>query len=497
MALRDDIPVLIQTWKDQQKTIQYNSNLFDIFEGNLLPYVLRDLQDQLSEQAYTEASKRVAPINILRRLVEKLSKIYQRAPIRKIDGGSATDLELMSQYVEVMDFNTALGASDGANGFFNLFKSLWIKPYLEDGEPRLRIIPPYQFFVYSNNPINPNCPTHYVEIMGTLKDQNGNEKTYFYAYTDEEFLAFDEDKNILADKMRELDLEEGGNPIGALPGIYINRSKHCLMPKPDTDTLQMTKLIPVLLTDLNYALMYQVFSVMYTIDVDQSNLKAGPNALWDLKSQAGMGADAKPQVGVVKPEVDSEKALDLIKALFALWMETRNIKSGSIGQMQVKNAASGIAKAIDEMDTAEDRQNQVPFFKAAEQKLWRLIMETYHPYWLETDPAFMFKGVQFSKTAKVQVTFSEQRAIVDNTASITDQVAKLAAGIQSHKGALEELYPDWDEGQVLAKLKEIEDEIASGKFGPVMAPGKPQLPAEPAQQPAFGKPQSPSQGVQG
>ena len=458
MALRDDIPALIQTWKNQASTIKHNADLFDIFEGNLLPHVLEDLKAQLSESAFKEASKRVAPINVLKRLIDKLSKIYVKPPVRAIDGASASDEKLLADYVEEMDANTQLGSADGANGFFNLFKSVWVKPYLEDGAPRLRILPPDRFIVYSANEINPTLPTHFVEIMGTVKNSEGHEKTIFYAYTKDEFLAFDEDENILTDRMAALENVEGVNSLGALPGIYINRSKHCLIPKPDTDTLAMTKLIPVLFTDLNYALMYQVFSLLYTIDVDQSNLKVGPSALLDLKSSAGLGAEAKPEIGVVKPDVDSDKALAMIKALFSLWMETRNIKPGAMGALTAENAASGFAKVIDEMDTSEDRQAQVAFFKKAEQALWKLILEKYHPYWLDTEPEFKFKGLQFSKTAQVKVTFAEQRPNVDPAQATQVQKTQMDMGIQSRRGALKVLYPDWTDKQVDERLAEVEKE---------------------------------------
>jgi hypothetical protein len=290
--------------------------------------------------------------------------------------------------------------------------------------------------------------------MGKMKNARGQEVTVFYAYTADEFVIFDSDKEVLAGEMAKLG-SDGKNPIGALPGVYINRSKHNLMPKPDSDTLTMTKLIPVLLSDLNFALMYQCFSIVYTVDVDQTNLVQSPDALWDLKSD--QGSDKPPQVGSITPVVDSDKALGMIRALFSLWMQTRNIKPGAIGQMTPDTAVSGIAKAIDEMDTSEDRQNQVPYFKKAEQDLWALIMTKYHPYWAN-EPEFKFKGQTFSPKAKVMVAFAEQRPNVDPAAAVDTQIKKLDAGLQTKKGALQELYPDWTDKQLEEKLSELEAE---------------------------------------
>lgn len=459
MALRDDVPALIDQYNAHKGTLAHNAELFDIFEGNLLGHVLKDLQATMSAETFKEVSTRVAPINVLKRLIEKLSKIYAKPPQRAIVDGSDADDKLLADYVQAMDMNTEMGSSSGANGFFNLFKNAWIEPYLDEetSAPKLRVIPSDRFFVYSVDSVNPTNPTHLVKIMGTYKTQAGVERTLFYAYTSDEFLIFNDEMEILQDKMAATEVEDGKNPLGALPGIYINRSRHNLMPQIDSDTLAMTKLIPILLSDLNYALKYQTFGAIYSIDCEIPKTVWAPNMVLNLKSDGN--GDKPGTIGTIKPEVDSDKALAMIKALFSLWMETRAIKAGSMGALTTENAASGIAKAIDEMDTSEDRQNQVPYFAAAEAKLWALIMTKYHPMWLN-EPAFQFRGLAFSPNAKVSVTFAEQRPNLDPTVAVDTQIKKLDAGLQTKEGALKELYPDWTSDQVKDKLAALVKEQA-------------------------------------
>ncbi len=296
--------------------------------------------------------------------------------------------------------------------------------------------------------------------MGTLESGSDEApRTLFHGYTSDEFVIFDDKGNIQTQLMADLEIEGTKNPVGSLPGVYINRSKYQVMPKRDSDTLAMTLVVPVWLTDLSYALKYQVFSVLYTIDVDQSGLKQSPNALWDLKSNAGLGDAAKPSVGVIKPEVDSDKALNFIKAVFTLWMETRNIKPGAMGQMSGDNLASGVAKIIDEADTSGDRQSQVPFFKTAEEELFTVIKDHYHEYW-SNEPDFQFRGQAFSSDAAIKVTFSEQKPNVDSTKAIDDQDKQIKMRIQSRKGALKALNPDWTDAQVDDRLAEVDEEAA-------------------------------------
>lgn len=484
MALRDDVPALIDQYNAHKATFSHNAELFDIFEGNLLGHILRDLQATMSAETFKEVSTRVAPINVLKRLVEKLSKIYAKPPQRAIvDGGEADD-KLLADYVQAMDMNTEMGSSAGANGFFNLFKNVWIEPYLDEDTraPKLRVIPSDRFFVYSVDTVNPTKPTHLVKIMGKYKTHAGVERTLFYAYTSEEFLIFNDEKEVLEDRMAATETVDGKNPLGALPGIYINRSRHNLMPQIDSDTLSMTKLIPILLSDLNYALKYQTFGAIYSIDCEIPKSVWAPNMVLNLKSDGN--GDKPGTIGTIKPEVDSDKALTMIKALFSLWMETRAIKAGSMGTLTTESAASGIAKAIDEMDTSEDRQNQVPYFAAAEAQLWALIMTKYHPMWLN-ELGFKFKGLTFSSNAKVSVTFAEQRPNLDPTVAVDTQIKKLDAGLQTKEGAIRELYPDWSDKQVKEKLAALIQEQAErhARQQEMLATQKPDETLEPGSEP--------------
>ena len=458
MSLIKDIPMLLELYKSHQERLGHNERLFNIYEGELLPYVLEDLKNQLSPQAYEQIKHRVPPINTLKRLVDKLSKIYAKSPVREVEPKTDKEKKVLEFYTESYEINTNMSL---ANEFFNLFKYTLVEPYLDRGVPKLRTVPSDRFFVYSNDPVNPLRPTHLVKIMGTYKDNTtGKEHTVFYGYTDAEFYIFNDKEEVMTDQMFKIygtvDLKTfGKNPYGRIPAVYINRSKHCLIPKCDTDTLQMTKLLPILLSDINFALMYQAFSIIYGIDIDEQKMQMSPNAFWRFKSDA-TNPDAKPQVGVIKAEVDSDKALSAIKAQLQFWLESRNIKPGAMGTLTVDNAASGIAKALDEMDTSEDRQKQVPYFINAEKELWDLTINYLHPVWMK-DPFFQYR-VALAKGMTVKTAFAEQRPMVDTSKVIDDQIKMIDKGMQSKAGGLKEIYPDMTEDQITERLQEADDE---------------------------------------
>lgn len=462
MSLRDDIPWLIAHYETNARTLAHNTELLEIYEGNLLDFVLRELEKELSANAFFQLKDRVPPINILQRFVSKLSKVYSKAPKRTLNVDDSTSLELFGMMTEQTEINQKLSQ---ANEFFNLFKNTWIEPYLENGMPRLRCIPSDRFFVASKNKSDPSKPTHFVKIMG-MKKKGDAEVVELHAYTDTEFLAFYSNGEIDDDTMNEIygsaSEEEsngylyGQNVIGTLPGVYINKSQNFVMPRIDTDTLAMTKLIPKLLADANFCAKFQSFSIIYAIDMDEGDVKMSPNALWRLKSDP-TNPTAKPEVGTIKPSADTDKLLALIESELAFWLNTKNIKPGTIGALSVENAASGISKVVDEMDASEDIQKQTGFFKAAEAKLWEILINFYHPYW-KTYSEYIGGWGEFVPTTSVKTEFPEYRPLANQSGVIDDQLKMKEAGLQTMKGALKEIYPDWTDEQIDGHIVELKAE---------------------------------------
>ena len=251
---------------------------------------------------------------------------------------------------------------------------------------------------------------------------------------------------------------DGINEYGVLPGVYINRSRHSLIPKIDTDTLNMTKLIPVLLADCNFATMFQSFSIIYGIDVNDENLKMAPNAFWSFKSDPSR--DTKPEIGVLKPEVDTDKVLGLVKTELAMWLESKGIKPGSVGSMTADNAASGIAKMIDESDTTEDRKKQVSIFAPRDAECLEVIINHMLPVW-KMDPAFTADIPFIGDGYAVGVEFPEQKPLVDEAVATETEIKKIQNGLTTKKRAIKKLNPDMTDDQVEELLNEIQAGQAS------------------------------------
>lgn len=462
--LRELVPDIVTHIQAHRQYLEYNNRLMLVFEGQLRKEIEDSLQVELSPESYRKAIKRVPSINLLVRIVDKLSRVYCEPAMRTTE--KEEDLKLVRYYESKANIDDALTS---ANKMLNLHKCVALEPFADDGTPSIRVIPAHQFLVFSDNPVNPLRPTVFIKIMNReqkniqhvdrdgrkVKPDETREVEVYYLYSDDEFLIIDSDGSVREDKMEASGNPEGVNPVGVMPFVYVNRSDFRLIPVPDTDTLDNTVLIPKLLADLNYAVQFQSHSIVTAIDLDlPADVKMSPDSVWVFKSNE---EGKQGRVDSIKPSVDIEKVLMLIQSTLSLWLESRNIKAGALGEISAANAASGIAKIIDESDATQDRQAQCGKFAVAEKQLWSLLTEM-HAYWAASGQVEERK--LFSDKAEVVTQFPDQMPIQSEAGRIREASDMLTAGLLTKRQAIKKIYPHLDEKTLdawVAALKEEAD----------------------------------------
>lgn len=441
-----------------QNQIIYQAKLLEIYEGALQKHVEDSLRLELSPGAFKRSKERIAPINILPKIISKVSAVYSQGCIRESNGNEVDDGN-MSFYETDLAIDSVMGL---ANEYLNLFKFCAIEPFIDKGKPNLRVLPPTQFSVWSDNKVNPLSPTVFIKFIGKVESniqrtttdgvsniQAGNilqEVDAYHLYSEGEFLAVDGDGNVRLDLMGEN--QEGVNYFGRIPFVYLSNSTNFLIPLPNSDLFQLSILIPKLLTDLNYSTMFSSFSQLYTIDIESDELAKNPDSMWDLKSEEGEGKS--PTVGSIKSEVDIEKVLMLIKETLALWFDSLGMKAGAVGNIQVGQAESGISKAIDSADIDEVRNKQKPIMKKAELELWDLLNVQHEVWGSELEDL-----KPFSNTFAPTVIFNDPEPTIDYKTKIEGAKLKLEAGLTSFKRAVQEANPDLNSDEVDLLLEEI------------------------------------------
>lgn len=440
----------IEQVRKYNDNLAHNQKLFQIYEGNLLEQILQDVAEQFSEESYKVIKGRIAPINILKRVVDKLSTIYAKSVKRTVIEGTDEDKELLAWYEEQFDMNNTMNI---ANELYNLHKCTVVEPYIDDMIPKLRAIPSDRSLMLSQDPVDPTRPTMWIKMMGKSKVY-GEDKDVIYIYTDKYFLPVTTEGVEVPGVLASSDNPNGENPIGKLTGTYINQSHHCIVPQIDTDLLRMTKIIPMLISDLNYAILFQSFSMVYGIDIDTTNIRMSPNAFVSFKSDPT--STKTPSIGSLKPTVDIQEVVQFIQAQLTFWLNSKNIRPGTIGGLSTENFASGISKAIDEMDTVEARQKQVPEFMKAEKNFWTLITKNLHPYWMENK--MINTNLNFSPNVQIKIEFPEQLPMSDRETVLKNVKEELTLKITTRKRAIKTVNPEMSDDEIEELLHEIDEE---------------------------------------
>lgn len=444
MSLINEIPEIVKHIKDHEEEIGFNEKVFEILEGNLLEQVKESLYEQLSPSSYKTAIERVAPINLFKKVVNKLSTLYVEDPVRKTDIES--DQELVDHYTEELSINSFM---EDLNKGFNAYKWSVIELYGDDYiEPR--VLPSHMFLPYSNDSKNPTRVTAVIKFMGEYKGFDGKIKNKYHVISADEFISIDDEGNLFLEDMEE---NEGVNEYGVIPYVFVSKSRYLLVPMPDKDDLKMSILFPVLMTDLNFAAKFMAHGIYYGVDIDSDNLQISPDAFWNFKSD---DEGKTPQVGTIKSDISIDGVLTLAREQIAAWLDTKNIKVGSIGKISGDNAASGISKMVDEADTTMERKAQAKFFQRVELELWRVLAQM-HNVKVEARQITGLGTFSDPKKLKVSVAYKEQKPVMSRKEKIDELKAEVDAGFKSKRRAIEELNPHEEIDQM---IEEIENEGA-------------------------------------
>lgn len=427
LSRADRIKIYLTAINEHKEYLKNNEHRLKIYRGKLKPYIDEILKNTLSENYYNQIKARVIPINVLPRIIDKLSKVYIDTPIRKHEKYQA--------FIDRVEKDSNINAKMAiADTYSHLFKCYAVEPYLSKGKINLRVLSADKFIPISMDEENPLIVTDMIKIMGNDK---------YFAYTDDEFFAFDS-------KGKELTKyyvgNDGKNLYGIIPIMYASRSDEELTPTEDTDLIQMTKMIPVMLTDLGGAIMFQCFTIIYGINITSKELKLSPNAFWDLKSD-DKAEKGNPVVGTIKPEADIGGVVNFIKEIFVLWLETKGVRIGSLNNVDAGNA-SGIAKIIDEMDVYEVKKSQIVYFKDEETRLWKIIGKMNN-FWMTSEDGY--KSEIIGDDFEVSPMFNEPRPEIPRTTQVDNTIKEYDKGIIDEKTAISTLYPDLKEEELVLR----------------------------------------------
>jgi len=74
-----------------EKRVELNEKIFEILEGSLTPVLKDKLVRDLGQNSAKRALERMAPINYYKKVIDKLTSIYNQGVVRTVEGGTESD----------------------------------------------------------------------------------------------------------------------------------------------------------------------------------------------------------------------------------------------------------------------------------------------------------------------------------------------------------------------------------------------------------------------
>jgi hypothetical protein len=421
---------------------------FQFYSGNIIPVLQEAFAKEFQKpETITELGHRMVPLNIVKKIVNKLAGLYIETPVREATNKDEDDQLLIDNLSWFMSFNQR---QKEANRYFKLYKRNLQEVYIDkNGFPQVKNLPRHTYEVYSHDPLSPAIPDVVVKILNEV----GEPEDHSYAfYTANQHVVVNGKGETDTELMNSMNNPDGVNPYGVLPFIYINESSFMVSPLPNDDLLRNSILVCTLLSDLAFASKYKTFNINYIIGYD-GELPSNPNSIVSLPRNPD---GSEPKIGSISPEFDMQQQLTLIQEITSTLLSTNNLSANALkANIDAFGPQSGIAKALDESQSIEDKKDQQEYFIKAEEQFWTLMKENFMPYWQKTNMLNDAIKREFSSDFDIMIQLREPKVQITVEEQIKISNDRIQSGFSTHARELQFLYPELD----TEELEELENEI--------------------------------------
>lgn len=446
----------------------------------LVEKILREFgQDSLSEM-------RLAPINLLKKIVDKRAGVYKRPPSRTAT--DPNDQALVDHYVKQLSFNTLM---QKANRYLVLSSNtaIYIRPHC--GELKATVVPSYQYSIVPNPhertepeimifsafvdegrvaPQESNLAATGVESFSELrqdkipgdvvdsreKDTRQQSSQYIF-WSDDAHFTTDENGSVYADPNQ--DETQFMNPIGEMPIVNLARDRdNEVWATQGEDMIDLTMALQLGWSDVLTIAKHQGFSILtITSEEEPKKLSIGINrAVWLKTNPTG----PQPSIGYVQGNSPLAEYKELLTELLGLLLTTNNMDPNAIGGKGTsKTFTSGFHALISMADSLEAIEADKPLMLAAEEESWEII-KGWHNWMFDMDmlePELRAVG-KFSESFELNVQFADIRPIESEDERIARVKTLMEMNLLTREQALKKLNPDLTDEMITQQLLEIDGE---------------------------------------
>lgn len=439
--------------QERQKRRKLFYQMYLMYEGGGRDLIEAKIKQEFSDpKAVEELSGRLVTINFMKKVIDKSAGVYSEAPVRMVVDENEADEELLELYEDSLRVNMIQKES---NRHIKMYKRCLKKFYTDEkGRPRALVKQAHAYEVFNLGNQDPVCPDVVAEL---IKDAVKLEEMEIHWWSDESFWITDGTGAVKIDNMAAL-MNSGVNEVSALPFEYRVTSSTEINPPVEDDLLYLCITLPIVITDLFFALKYQCWSIIYTINATSGGkqINLNPSSVVELAGDPGQ----TPQIGQIKPQVDTDKVIKLIEFVVNMMLSSKGLSKSTLSGATTSDVVSGVSKMIDSADIIEDKKDQQDLFLVDETDMWEKISKYMIPYWRVRRMLNYKFDTEFSPDFLVAVIFKDPKAMITANDRVTIGIAELGAKLTTRKKYLQEKYPDWNETMIDEFIAEIDAETA-------------------------------------
>lgn len=460
---------------------------YEIYRDGGKRFLLEQLRREFKDDAIKEM--RLAPLNVLKKVINKKSSLYRRGPLRRADLDS--DQALIDYYAEQWNLDVVM---QRANRYYSLDSNLVLYLIPQAGEPmNLKVCPAYLYSVKvnANDPVladafifnrfeesgevAPNKHQAGAASSGSFSrdtaqvdrknnrvasgeiEISNNSREYIY-WSDEAHYTLDENGAVMVLNPEGGD-EQFINPVGLVPVVSIQKENDIeYWARQGEDLVELALTLQLGWSDLLTIAKHQGFSIM-TIASEEEPKKQeiGINkAVW-LKIKEG---SPTPSVDFVQASSPIGEYKAMLMDLMALMLSTNDMNAKElVGSMNGSSINSAAQALVEMADTIEAREEDKATFRDAEKELW-MRAAAWHNWLYDVDqlPEEAKALGKFSDEFSVSIHFSDVKPVESEQERIATVEKLLSMGLITRPEAMKKLYPDLTDEQIEQMLADIEAE---------------------------------------
>ena len=346
--------VYISKWDANQdskeKWLQNRLDAMNYYMGRTREYVIDYFSDSTLEKVP------IGNINITKRIIDRISLVYQVAPKREVTS---------DKYIDIIKHKDE--KLQRAERLCNLLEVILIKPCWRDGSIEYDIITDFEPS-FGDDPLNPIAFTYPL----ARKDEVQNNDPELWAYwSDTEHFIFDKNEN---DAKVPNDWDDI-NPYGVMPLIPVFKYGRPEASYLDTDAsidlIQSNLLINVASTTAIANVMFQSFGYMWVSgEVDNNMLEVAPDKITKLQVDSNMGVVTPP---------DTIQSIDsFVKSQYRLLAQNYHLTTSFVEGNEQN--VSGISLMVRNQELHESRKSDLERWKNVEARLFDLEKAIAHAH---------------------------------------------------------------------------------------------------------------------